>query len=278
VNVCIPVTTIAAGPDFACGLLTDGHVKCWGNSGLGLSPAALANVLFKSITAGNNFMCGIRDNGLAYCWGNNAPTVKAGTFYALAAGTLHVCGIKSNRTLDCWTKGSGDETTNMPAGAYQGIASGTDYSCAIVQGGNLNGRGDCWGVGSTTFSDFPDTSSTLTYAQMHGAGLGGWGVRADGSLTSWGKILFSAPSGTIVKTLADGPTQNRCGILADNTLTCWGTPGSEATIPPSGKFRAITMGGNFGCGVKSGGSVTCWGSNDQGQAPASVSGTFQGYW
>lgn len=277
VNVCIPVTTVAAGPDFACGLSTDGHVKCWGNPDHGLSPAGLANVLFKSITAGKDFMCGIRDNGLAYCWGNNAPSAKSGTFYSLAAGDQHVCGIKSNRSLDCWTRGS-DGTGSPPTGTYRWVASGTDYSCAIVQGGSFNDRGTCWGVGSTTFNNFPSTSSTQTYAQMHGGGIGGWGVRADGSIVSWGKTLFSAPDGTLVKTLGAGPSQDRCGILPDNTLTCWGTPGSQTTIPPSGKFTAIAIGGGFACGVKSGGALTCWGENGQGQAPASVAGTFEGYW
>ena len=278
VNVCVPVTTVAAGPTFACGLLADGHVKCWGNQNLGLSPAGLANVLFTSITAGSDFMCGIRDNGLAYCWGANPPAVKAGTFLALAAGDSHVCGLKSNRTLDCWTRGSGDGTDSPPSGAYKWIASGTDYSCAIVQGGNSNNRGTCWGAGTMILDNFPSTSNAQTYQQMHGAGFGGWGVGSDGGIVNWGKILFSPPSGTLVKTLGAGSTQNRCGILMDNTLTCWGTPGSEATIPPSGKFTALAMGGGFACGVKSGGQMSCWGSNDQGQAPTTVSGTFQGYW
>lgn len=279
-NVCIPVNTIAAGVGFACGLLTDGHVKCWGDSALGLSPAGLSNVLFKSITAAPDFMCGIRDNGLAYCWGTNAPlSVKGGVFYALAAGDEHICGIKANRTLDCWTTNNGDGTDSPPSGTYKAVGSGSSFSCAIVQGGNNNGRGTCWGtqVDGGVFS-FPKTSDAQTYTQMHGAGIGFWTLLPDGTTKTWGKTLFSAPSGTVFKTVADGSTQNRCGILTDSSLLCWGFPNDDATIAPSGSFKAVAMGGGFGCAVKTNGSVVCWGTNDVGQAPATVSGTFQGYW
>ncbi len=276
-NVCIPVTTVAAGQGFACGLLTDGHVKCWGNTAnLGLSPSSLNNVLFKSITAALNYACGIRDNGAAFCWGNDAPTAKSGTFYSIAAGETHVCGIKANRNLDCW--GGGDGTDSFPTGTYKWVASGADFSCAIVQGGNLNGRGTCWGAGTQVLNNFPSTNSTQTYLQLWGTGLGGWGMRSDGTISNWGQILFNPPSDAVFKALSHGPSANRCGILSSSSLTCWGTPGSEAIVAPSGTFKAVGMGAGFACGVKTNGSMTCWGSNDAGQAPTSVSGTFQGYW
>jgi hypothetical protein len=253
-------------------------VKCWGNlSGLGLNPASLSNMLFDSITAGSDFMCGIRDTGAAYCWGNNAPAAKPGTYYALAAGQDHVCGIKADRSLDCWTRAN-DGTDSPPAGTYQWIASGTSFSCAIVQGGNFNGRGWCWGTGNIPENNFPSTSNTQTYAQLFGSPLGGWAVLSDGVVTSWGVERFSPPSGTRFNTVAPGIARDRCGIATAGTATCWGYPDSQVTSPPSGTFTAIAIGGSHACGVKSDGQMACWGNNTGGQAPATVPGTFQGYW
>lgn len=139
------------------------------------------------------------------------------------------------------------------------VGSGSQFSCAIVQGGNLNGRGTCWGtqVDAGVFT-FPSTSDTQTYTQMHGAGIGFWTLLPDGTTRTWGKTLFSPPSGTVFKTVADGPSQNRCGILSDSSLLCWGFPNDAATIAPSGTFKAVAMGSGFGCGVKTAGSVVCW--------------------
>jgi hypothetical protein len=278
-NVCIPVVTVAGGDTFACALRTDGHVQCWGDQTLGLNPAGLENVLFSSLTAGSDFMCGIRDNGLAYCWGASAPIPKSGSYYALTAGRDHVCGIKTDRTLACASERNDDETTAPPTGTYQFVSSGAGYSCALVQGGALAGRATCWGVGTQVINNFPTTAQTQTFKQIYGGGTTGWGVLPAGTTVNWGQTLFSGPSSTVFKTLAGGGSQDRCGVLMDNSITCWGIPNSAATLAPSGKFKAVAMGGGFACAVKASDlSIQCWGDNTLGKAPATVSGTFQGYW
>lgn len=279
-NVCIPVNTLAVGGLFSCGLLTDGHVKCWGDPSLSLSPSALNNVLFKSITAGPDFMCGIRDNGLAHCWGSGSWQGTPGdTFYALAAGDKHVCGIRANRTLKCWSKDNSDGTESPPSGTYKAVVSGSEFSCAIVQGGGNNGRGACWGkqVGAGVFP-FPAVSNNETYTQMQGGGLALWTLLPNGTARSWAKTLFSAPTGSTFKAIASGSSQNRCGLLSDSTLQCWGFPEDPVTFAPSGTFKAVSVGGYSACGVRTNGTVSCWGANDLGQAPGTVAGTFQGYW
>jgi Regulator of chromosome condensation (RCC1) repeat len=276
-RACIPITSVAAGVGFTCGLQSDGHVKCWGDTNVDLNPAGLGNVLFKSITAADQFVCGIRDNGLAYCWGNDEPTAPSGTFYAIAAGSAHVCGIKSDFTLACWSV-LDNGTSPAPTGTFKLIASGQDFSCAAVQGGNQDGRAKCWGNGAGVTSDFPTTAKAETFTQLYAGGPTGWGVHADGSVHSWGQVYFSAPADTLFKTIAPGGAQNRCGILKDSSLTCWGIPNNDVTLAPSGAFKAVAMGGAHACAVKSNGNMTCWGSNSTGQAPTTVSGSFQGYW
>ncbi|HYJ10381.1 MAG TPA: RCC1 domain-containing protein [Polyangiaceae bacterium] len=278
VNACIPATTVTAGAGFSCGLLEDGHVKCWGDPDVDFHPSGLENVLFRSITAASSSVCGIRDNGLAHCWGNNPTPPSSGAFHALTAGTDHVCGIRDNGTLSCWGNPS-DEVVTPPLGTYRFIASGADYSCAMVRGGELDGRVTCWGAGTQATSDFPTTASETTFTQIYGGGLTGWGILPDGTLRSWGQVLFSGPAGVAFTTLGAGGYANRCGILSsDSSIACWGTPNSPVAVAPSGTFGAVAMGGAHACAVKTNGSIQCWGSNDLGQAPAEVAGPFQGHW
>ena len=75
-----------------------------------------------------------------------------------------------------------------------------------------------------------------------------------------------------------------CGLLADQTLTCWGSDlafdfvtqsnyHDGRTDPPSGRFLAVSAGGEHSCGLRTDQTVTCWGNNPYGQSDA-PSGRF----
>jgi alpha-tubulin suppressor-like RCC1 family protein len=86
------VTQIAAGADFACALLQNGTVQCWGNnaydelgnSGVTGSCQGSDNVCSSSpvpvsgvsgataITAGSDFGCALTQNGQVLCWGEDS--------------------------------------------------------------------------------------------------------------------------------------------------------------------------------------------------------------
>jgi alpha-tubulin suppressor-like RCC1 family protein len=86
------VAQIAAGADFACALLQNGTVQCWGNNaydGLGnsgvtgscqgsynvcsSSPVPVSGVSrATAITAGSDFGCALTESGQVLCWGYNA--------------------------------------------------------------------------------------------------------------------------------------------------------------------------------------------------------------
>jgi len=278
VNVCIPVTTVAAGSGFACGLRTDGHVNCWGDTSL-LNPAGLSSKIFKSISANWGFVCGILDNLELYCWGDQPPTPPSGTFYALAAGQSHVCGIKTNRGLSCATTESDDETTSPPTGSFKWITSGNDVSCALAQGGNTDSRGTCWGTGVGQISSgAPSLSDSTTFKELQLGGGTIWRMLGNGTVTGLGVGAFYQPDpATVFETLSPGTTTNRCGILPNNSMQCWGADGDPAAVAPAGTFTAVATGISFQCAVRSNGQIHCWGDNSSGQAPASVAGPFQGY-
>ena len=76
----------------------------------------------------------------------------------------------------------------------------------------------------------------------------------------------SAPDTIAVKSLAVG-IYFACGLLLDDTITCWGAPLKTDKPPPTGlMFDRLEAGGNNLCGVLSDGTARCWGANVEGQS------------
>ena len=162
------VRTISLGEEFACALLFDGSLKCWGDNnfgqlGLGDSDhrgdsageiAALQTVNLeqkvKVIHAGHSFACALLNNNTMKCWGWNfrgqlglnapvggglitedlgddpgeietRPPVDLGTnekvWLSFSSGAQHNCAILESYALKCWGQNNNgqlglEDTTN----------------------------------------------------------------------------------------------------------------------------------------------------------------------
>ena len=138
------VTSVAAGEEYACALLSGGTVYCWGNNtygqlgntsiALGTPNAVQVNgvTTATAITAGENFACALLSGGIVQCWGDNGagqlgnggaanmgiqfPSVTGITnAIAVAAGSVHACALLADHTVRCWGDNAqgqlGDGTT-----------------------------------------------------------------------------------------------------------------------------------------------------------------------
>jgi hypothetical protein len=279
-NVCIPVSTIAADQQFTCGILSTGKVSCWGDTSEGIDPvgAGVSNFVFTSISASwNKRVCGIRDNGQIACWGS-LPSTHTGPYIALAMGGNHACGIKANQSLDCWSTDGDTVIEAEPSGKYKGIASMDHYACAIISGGASDGKLKCWGD-SFNYSASPPSDS---FKRVIGGANHACGIKTDDNITCWGLLYYPQfPAATKFKTLGYGGVAHYCGILTDNSIFCWGSDGGlggpNASIP-AGSFKALALGDHHTCGVTTGGQVVCAGSEDTYGQGANQPGPFQGYW
>ncbi len=123
-------TQLTHGRTFACGLLGDGTISCWGDNrdgqlGDGTTDERLVptlvdtDITFASVFAGTAHTCGLDATSAAYCWGSNgfgqlgdgtegggvvspAPVSGVLTFISLSPGEEYTCGITTDSAVYCW--------------------------------------------------------------------------------------------------------------------------------------------------------------------------------
>lgn len=203
-------SSVAMGTNFACALLTDGSVKCWGRSNYG------------QLGQGDMVDRGDDENEM----GDNLSTVNLGTgktAKAISAGSAHTCVILNDDTVKCWGYGNNgrlgyQSTINKGDGANEmgdnlaavnvgsgltvkSIAAGYSHTCVILNDDTVK----CWGVNS--------------YGQL---GVSSTAHKGDNS-NEMGDNLLRADLGTgkTAKAISAG-VHHTCAILNDDTLKCWG--------------------------------------------------------
>ena len=283
------VTQVAAGYFHACARLSNGAVKCWGQSGsqgrLGdgtINPSSIPVAVVglssgvSTVATGTQTSCALMSTGSIKCWGlgyygglGNAstadsltPVAAAGIANAveLVAGNGHFCARLSTGTVLCWGANSsgqvGDGTLidkSVPTATgittAVSLAGGTSHSCAAL----TNGTVQCWGVGN-------------------GGQLGN-GLSANSSVP----VLVSGLS-TAIKVAAG--VQHSCALLSGGALNCWGVRSSGqlgdgsfgavvaspgANVPALSGLTQISAADKNTCAVTGAGGILCWGYQDFGQ-------------
>ena len=255
-------TALSAGDGFACAIVSDGSLRCWGRNDVG------------QLAQGNT-----QDIGDSP--GESTVPVDLGpgrTAVAVAAGGFHTCAILDIGLVRCWGNGSsgqlgngsttaiGDQPGEGPVAVDLGgqpavaIAAGEQNTCAILASGQLR----CWG-------------------------LGGQGALAQGNTANIGDDPGEIPvpvnlGGHQAVAISIG-TDHLCAILDDGSLHCWGANGfgelgrggtspygngpgetspPSVTLPAGRKAVAVSAGGRYVCAVLDDGQLRCWGRNLEG--------------
>jgi alpha-tubulin suppressor-like RCC1 family protein len=240
-----------------------------------------------SVMLGRYYGCATAAAGAASCWGLGefgqlgsvslagvepypvAVTGLPAAISSLATGDAHACAILADGQLSCWGyRGEvgvarlgdgvvGQQPLPAPviaAGSPLGgstVASGSDFTCAIVSGGVR-----CWGRGP------------------RGA-LGNGGGKPD-STEPVTVSLNGTPLSGIVEVVAGDA--HACARRDDGTVYCWGTnsfgqlgTGNAAGIQApgivtlGGPATRLAAGASHSCAILDGGIAKCWGLNSAGQ-------------
>lgn len=236
---------VAVGGGFACALLIDGKISCWGSD-----------------------LYGELGNGA----GTDSPLPSApitlpspGTAIALDVAEQSVCAVLTGGAVTCWGRDYSDNLGNGAAGnqlappapitlpspgTATAISMGSEHVCAILTGGAVT----CWG------SD--------AYGQL-GNGAGG---------TDWespSPVITLPSPGTAVAIAAGG--ERTCAILTGGAVSCWGNgynlglgngstdpveaPGAPIVLPAPSAAAALSAGYDSTCAVLTNGRISCWGSD-----------------
>jgi alpha-tubulin suppressor-like RCC1 family protein len=250
---------VSAGSDFACVLLSDQTVRCWGDNyygeigagtlgdgGLDTSPHPRPTAVsglgpVKELASGWAHACALLVDGTIWCWGSNqygqlaqptdggvsdlAPApVKvngiSGTVDHLVAGGFHTCALLTDGTLSCW--GSNDYG-QLGSGSFLsdgGWARPTNVPTPTPA--NVSGATQL-GLGSR-FTCVLESDGGIACAGFNYDGQLGRGP--DGGLTDTTSHpdfgLVSGLSGPIAK-VPKSNGYHEIVILADGGLMAWGT-------------------------------------------------------
>ncbi len=266
-------SSIAAGANHVCALLTNGKVTCWGDNQLGQLGLGDANVRLGTVPSTNatvKFDVG------------NTMTAKA-----IAAGGDKTCAILSDNSVRCWgTNTSGQlglgNTTDMSGtspSSYASVSLGADaiglavgslHSCAILAGGT---SARCWG--RNAYGQL-GTANTAAHINVGAAEL-------PSSLGAAGLLLL--PLNTSIQRISSEGAFS-CALLGDGRIECWGMNtnwqiGSRndktaigddespvtygMTDIGSAQATRVVTGYSHTCALLSGQGLKCWGSGTWGQ-------------
>jgi alpha-tubulin suppressor-like RCC1 family protein len=271
-----PVASVSVGHLFACALITDGSVKCWGHGAYGkLGIGHEENVGDQPMEMGNRLIgvqlgepatqialkrehtCVLLKSGKVACWGRGGPRLGQGHDNSYA-------NTPDELTPPEVPLGTGSVAT------FVGVGDG--HSCAVL-GGPLK----CWGT---------------NYAGILGIGS----TEPKGS--SLNELGINLPVVQITPTLGSDPvvaveagTLHTCALLRSGGVKCWGDSANgrlaqpilapllgriadapdELSSLPTIDFgarttvRSLATGNNHTCVLLSTGAVKCWGLNEYGQ-------------
>lgn len=288
---------------FACALLANGTVQCWGYNAdgeLGNGTTTEADSPVTVIAANGGY--GIPSLGAIKLGpGSEAPQTCA----LLSAGTLQCWGANGSGQLGNGTTASPDTPVVMNGiSGVTAIAGGDNFNCALLSNGTAqclgnNNSGEL-GNGSTTSSGTLVTVSGLSGVTAIAAGdshacavvSGGtvecWGYNLNGQLGNGSTTNSDVPvsvTGLSGHAIAiAGGAWHSCALISGGTVQCWGYNyfgelgnGTRNTSSPygsdtpvtvtglSGDAIAIATGNEHTCALISGGTVQCWGQNELGQ-------------
>lgn len=240
-------TTITAGGDHACGIVTGGQAYCWGQNdwgqlgtnilGASSTPKPVAgNISFTAISAGSSFTCGVAVDGAAWCWGANSIG-QLGDGGPISYGNVFQrAPIKVAGGLQ-----------------FRSIGTGNQLTCALT----VTNQSYCWGRNGGRFGD------------------GNGGDASSPRPTAGGLVFRSLSVGF----------SHVCGVTMDDAVYCWGgnSNGQLGYVAVNGSTTPQRAAGTFlaaevsAAGIASGSgahtcaisrdrlTVMCWGRNDFGQ-------------
>ena len=245
----------------ACGITTDGHLKCWSNMTYVSSDMARRNRHEQSKIHAKSIQDKIPKLHIGESWSQ------------ISIGAYHICGVTSYQRLYCWPDLSQpvyDLHPYIPSYRYQQevvpteirqishVSCGFASTCAITQPG---GYAFCWGrtsAGSGLMKTPPPPPPTNDVTQ--------WSQLQHENYTLPKEWTYSRPTSHMPSNLKwnNIHTENgrTCGVTTDGVGHCWGGDDDFHLLGTNQhrrwqKIMPIAL-YHSGCGLTTLGEIFCW--------------------
>lgn len=246
----LPWDQVSLFEDHACGVLSNGRLRCWGAPYTGdPSPPTGRHV---QVAVGGVGACAIADDGEIACWGG-LPTPPAGSFRQLAAGQSHMCALADDLTITCFGGSIGDPDPDgdpFTIEAYTKVSRGVDHACAVLDDGSVT----CWGVDDSGEATAPSGG----FLDVASGGDHSCGIRIDGTIECWGLASFDTfkPTTGAFVGLSASKTET-CALRDDGQLLCWDTVGQSDL---GGPWASVSVDDTLLCVLDEAGRPSCFGT------------------
>lgn len=286
------IRSIEAASGYACVLLEDGRVGCWGYSGSG--QLGSPDIQFYSagktlvelgepavdLALGNSTACALLESGAVKCWGENGvgQLARTSTELSYSATPLSIAGLPENVV----------EVSAMLYG-FCVLTADSDVLCWGRNGfGQIGGASEdpvitpalANAIDGEIVALFNGANHTCVRTSFPDAEIWCWGSNDSGQLGYVGQPLVIGDGGPppatvdLKKSIAAGGLFT-CAIVEDGQVACWGSnlgdtlggaPASyedivypELALPAVRVFTGLSS--MTVCAELSDGSLVCWGSN-----------------
>ncbi|HUP55898.1 MAG TPA: hypothetical protein VM598_00495 [Bdellovibrionota bacterium] len=271
------VESFAVGYDFACAILDNSELKCWGSGSSG------------QVGYGDSQNRGDARNEM----GDRLPSVALGIgrrAVQISAGYTHACALLDDDSVKCWGEnsngqlGQGDSVTRGDGAAEMGdllkrIDLGTTVAPLAVHAGSTH---SCVHLSDRSIRCWGDNSNGST-----GAGSPGSFGDGPGEMGAALKPVDIEP-GLTVDQFSCARRHCCTTFLGPGTMKCWGINdaghlgigdstdrgnaesqmGQSLPFVDLGPLEAVAQiatGRYHSCAILVGGAVKCWGTNGNGQ-------------
>ena len=277
------VSSVVAGKDFACAVMLDATVRCWGSNASGQFGSG--DTVSSTIPV---------DIGISY-----VTAVAAGTNSTcfIVSGAVQCAGANTNGRLGNNSTVSSSDPVSTGILNATSIAVGGDFACAVSSnavmcwGANTQGQ---LGIGNTTQKHIPTAITSLTSGveevfagkqhacvRLSTGAVKCWGSNISGQLGDGTNTRSTSP--VSLSALASGVTaisarENSTCAVVSGAAQCWGAntwgqlgDGSTtsrnvptAVMSLTSGVTNIANGYEHACAVTSAAQVRCWGSQSDG--------------
>jgi hypothetical protein len=160
--------------------------------------------------------------------------------------------------------GTEDAVRFSKSPVWREVAAGVEHTCAL----RVDGTMACFGRPPTSLPEEDVTVgldgqfSSIDSGQGFSCALEPGMESEDGVVKCWGAPTYEAtqPPLGMFRRMSLGYSHG-CAQSGDGALECWGWAGHDALVPPAGDILDFDLGYHFGCAVMADTSIACWGKD-----------------